>query len=130
MVCQHPNSGLLCPQIWGYRSDYVQEIANKTFPERAPLDKDHTTTAIQQEWTLVNSDDSLIDNGDSILKELIQVSFDHSRLIKWQAGDMAIIDNIRCAHWRMNGVPDQPRKIYQVQSEPFFASDMAAPVSD
>lgn len=127
MVCQHPNSGALCPQIWSYRSADVQEIANQTFPERAPLDQDQMTSVVQQNWTPISRDGTPIENADSIHRELTQVTFDNAYLIKWQAGDMAMVDNIRCAHWRMNGVAEEPRKIFQLQSEPFFASDMAAP---
>ena len=57
------------------------------------------------------------------MDELINATFENSRLVRWQPGDITIVDNIRCAHWRMNGYADQPRKIYQLQAEPFLATD-------
>lgn len=59
------------------------------------------------------------------MDELIEATFSHSRLVRWREGDVTIVDNIRCAHWRMNGHSNQPRAIYQLQAEPFLASDLA-----
>jgi Taurine catabolism dioxygenase TauD, TfdA family len=48
-----------------------------------------------------------------------------STLMAWKRGDIAIIDNIRMAHWRMNGVQGQ-RKLVQVQLGNFDANDLGS----
>lgn len=130
LLCRHPESGLLCPQIWAYLGDSVHKAASDTFPERTPLDKENMASTWKLEWKLTQHDGTPITNGLAIMDELIKATFTHSRLVRWKAGDITIVDNIRCAHWRMNGHADQPRKIYQLQADPFLATDLALNFSD
>lgn len=125
LLCRHPDSGLLCPQIWAYRGDSVHQAASNTFPERTPLDKENMASTWKLEWKLKRKDGTSISNALAIMDELIEATFSHSRLVRWREGDVTIVDNIRCAHWRMNGHSNQPRAIYQLQAEPFLASDLA-----
>ena len=46
-------------------------------------------------------------------------------LLQWQKGDVALIDNIKIAHWRMNGKQGQ-RKLMQIQANVFNADQHAA----
>ena len=39
-------------------------------------------------------------------------------LLQWQKGDVAIVDNIKIAHWRMNGKQGN-RKLIQIQANVF-----------
>ena len=41
-------------------------------------------------------------------------------LLQWQKGDVALIDNIKIDHWRMNGKQGQ-RKLMQIQANAFNA---------
>ena len=41
-------------------------------------------------------------------------------LLQWQKGDVAIVDNIKIAHWRMNGEQGN-RKLIQIQANAFNA---------
>ncbi|MFP6845950.1 MAG: TauD/TfdA family dioxygenase [Thalassolituus sp.] len=123
VLCRHPDNGLLCPQIWAYRGDSVYAAASKTFPERKPLDNECMASTWRLEWKLTQHNGNPISNKFALMDELINATFENSRLVRWQPGDITIVDNIRCAHWRMNGYADQPRKIYQLQAEPFLATD-------
>ncbi|MDF1782322.1 MAG: TauD/TfdA family dioxygenase [Alcanivoracaceae bacterium] len=122
-VCEHPETGLPCPQIWAYLGDSVYSAASETFPERTPLDKECMASTWQMKWTLSDRNGTEIPEGVKLMDELIKATFEHSRLIKWQTGDITVVDNIRCAHWRMNGHADQPRKIFQLQAEPYLSTD-------
>jgi hypothetical protein len=44
-------------------------------------------------------------------------------LLQWQKGDVALIDNIKIAHWRMNGKQGQ-RKLMQIQANVFNADSV------
>ena len=46
--------------------------------------------------------------------------FKHAYLVNWQKGDLALIDNVRIGHWRMNGEQGM-RKLVQIQVEAFNA---------
>ena len=43
-------------------------------------------------------------------------------LLQWQKGDVAIVDNIKIAHWRMNGEQGN-RKLIQIQANVFNADE-------
>lgn len=123
LICRQPESGLPCPQIWAYLGDSVFNAASNTFPERTPLEKECMASTWKMKWTLSERNGDVIPEGVELMDELIQATFRQSRLIKWQQGDITVVDNIRCAHWRMNGHADQPRKIFQLQAEPYLATD-------
>lgn len=123
LVCRHPETEIPCPQIWAYLGDSVYNAASETFPERTPLDKECMASTWQMKWTLSDHEGSKIPEGVALMDELIRATFELSRLIQWQKGDITVVDNIRCAHWRMNGHADQPRKIFQLQAEPYRATD-------
>lgn len=122
-VCQQPETGVPCPQIWAYLGDSVYNAASETFPERTPLEKECMASTWQMKWTLSNSNGEVIPEGVELMNELIEQTFAQSRLIKWQKGDITVVDNLRCAHWRMNGHADQPRKVFQLQAEPYLSTD-------
>jgi len=44
-------------------------------------------------------------------------------LLQWQKGDVALIDNIKIDHWRMNGKQGQ-RKLMQIQANVFNADSV------
>lgn len=125
MVCRHPETGKLCPQIWAYRGDTVYNAACDTFAERTPLDRECMADTWQIGWSLKDKDGKTLTNGIDLMDELIKSTFEHSRLICWKQGDIAVVDNLRCSHWRMNGHIDQPRKIFQLQAVPYQATDLA-----
>ncbi|MEK9712732.1 MAG: TauD/TfdA family dioxygenase [Thalassolituus sp.] len=124
MVCRHPETGMLCPQIWAYRGDTVYNAASETFAERTPLDRECMADTWQIGWSLKGKDGKPIENGVELMDELIKATFKHARLVSWQQGDIAVVDNIRCSHWRMNGFADQPRRVFQLQAVPYQASDL------
>jgi len=123
MVCRHPEHQIACPQIWAYRGDTVHQAASDTFPERTPLDPECMASTWQMKWNLTDRTGQPIEHGVAMMDELIEATFKACRLVRWQQGDITVVDNIRCAHWRMNGHADQPRKVYQLQAVPFLASD-------
>ncbi|WP_281963425.1 hypothetical protein [Acinetobacter johnsonii] len=44
-------------------------------------------------------------------------------MLQWQKGDVALIDNIKIDHWRMNGKQGQ-RKLMQIQANVFNADSV------
>lgn len=46
-------------------------------------------------------------------------------LLQWQKGDVAIVDNIKIAHWRMNGEQGN-RNLIQILANVFNADEYYA----
>ncbi len=66
------------------------------------------------------------DKGQSIAwsaseqREMFDRIFERAFLMAWQKGDIALVDNIRIGHWRMNGEQGN-RKLVQIQANAFNA---------
>ena len=66
------------------------------------------------------------DKGESIAwsaaeqREMFDHIFERAFLMAWQKGDIALVDNIRIGHWRMNGEQGN-RKLVQIQANAFNA---------
>ncbi len=56
---------------------------------------------------------------------LFEALYHDALLLQWQKGDVALVDNIKIAHWRMNGKQGQ-RKLMQIQANVFNADQYAA----
>ena len=90
--------------------------------------KDSTADGMNLTWELCN------DKGESIAwsaaeqREMFDRIFERAFLMAWQKGDIALVDNIRIGHWRMNGEQGN-RKLVQIQANAFNADLYQAQIS-
>lgn len=124
-VCANPETGQLCLQPWPFARNTINAVhsaAKRAFPDRGEITKDITASAINLTWELLDNHGDVIAWSEDEQKNLFEHIFKRAILIPWQKGDIALIDNIRIGHWRMNGVQGN-RKLVQIQAEPFNAND-------
>ncbi len=123
-VCAVPETGELCVQPWAFArntNEAVRDAAVAAFPGRGPIEKDSTAEGMNLTWELCDDDGRTIDWSPEEQRALFQAIFDRAYLMEWQRGDIALIDNVRVGHFRMNG-EQGTRKLVQIQTKPFDAS--------
>ena len=123
MVCSVPETGDLCLQPWAFAkntNDAAHASAVANFTGRGEILKDSTADGMNLTWELCD------DKGESIAwsaaeqREMFDRIFERAFLMAWQKGDIALVDNIRIGHWRMNGEQGN-RKLVQIQANAFNA---------
>lgn len=126
-VCMHPVTGDACLQPWAFARNTngaALEAATQTFSDRPGLSRCPNAEGTHYLWGLYAQNDKALPWDEAEQRALFAHIYQSSTLMAWQRGDIAIIDNIRMAHWRMNGVQGQ-RKLVQVQLGNFDANDFA-----
>ena len=124
-VVRHPETGNPCFQPWSFAINTnasVHRMAQKTFPGRGPIQKDTTAEELNMDWQIENKNGELEGWVQEDHDEVFKTIFEHAYLMQWQKGDVAIVDNVKCGHWRMNGEQGE-RKIIQIQANSFNAED-------
>ncbi|OUS32619.1 hypothetical protein A9Q99_00045 [Gammaproteobacteria bacterium 45_16_T64] len=124
-VVKHPETNQLCIQPWAFAKNTngsVQRMAQATFQKRGPLTKDCTAEELNMNWRLCDSNGEIIKWDEKDHDEFFQLIFENAYLMQWEKGDVAIVDNVKCGHWRMNGKQGD-RKIIQIQANHFNADD-------
>jgi Taurine catabolism dioxygenase TauD, TfdA family len=128
MVCAHPETGLPCLQPWAFAQNtnpHVFESAVAHFPDRGISHRCSNAEQTQLRWDLCDEQGRSVGWSDAEQREMFDTIFDRAHLLNWQKGDIAVVDNIRIGHWRMNGEQGQ-RKLVQVQLDSFNAMDIRA----
>ncbi len=116
-VCVHPVTGEACLQPWAFTlntNGHAQASAERAWPDRAPLDPCPNAQNTEYLWGLCDADGKTMSWTEEEQQELFDTIYQRAFLMDWRKGDIALIDNVRAGHWRMNGVQGQ-RKLMQVQ---------------
>lgn len=122
-VCAHPETGDVCLQPWAFARNtntHVHAAANGIFTGRGPIGRCENADGTNYLWDLCDAKGQDIAWTDSEQHAFFEDLFKHAYLVNWQKGDLALIDNVRIGHWRMNGEQGQ-RKLVQIQVEAFNA---------
>ena len=76
-------------------------------------------------WELCDVKGHSVEWSTTEQRQLFDNIFDKAYLMNWQKGDIALVDNIKIGHWRMNGEQGN-RKLVQIQANAFDANQFQA----
>lgn len=123
-VIQHPHTRETVLQPWAFAKNLnhiAYQTARSSFSNRGELNPDSTAEGMQLTWEIVDKDGQLIEWHEHEKQMLFKSLYENAFLLQWKKGDIAIVDNIKIAHWRMNGLQGN-RKLIQIQANPFDAN--------
>ncbi|MEY4763517.1 MAG: hypothetical protein RI907_190 [Pseudomonadota bacterium] len=130
-VSTHPETGDLCLQPWAFARNtntHVHAAAKACYGDtRGHIDRCPNADGTNYIWDLCDEQGRDVSWTDAEQREFFDDMFKHAYLVKWQKGDVAVVDNVRMGHWRMNGKQGN-RKLVQIQVESFDA-DLHPPVA-
>lgn len=129
-VCKHPETGDICLQPWAFARNtntHVHAAANDVFTGRGPIGRCENADSTNYIWDLCDAQGKPIEWTEQEQHDFFADLFKHAYLVNWQKGDLALIDNVRMGHWRMNGEQGK-RKLVQIQVESFNAEQYQVPM--
>lgn len=129
LVCTVPETGQLCLQPWAFARNTnaaAHAAAVDNFKGRGEILKDSTADGMNLTWELCDGDGQTIAWSAEEQRDMFDRIFKKTFLMAWQKGDIALVDNIRIGHWRMNGEQGK-RKLVQIQANAFNADLYQAP---
>lgn len=124
-VIQHPNTNEHVLQPWAFArntNDLAYHAALNSFKNRGEIKPDSTADGMQLTWEIYDHKNNKIEWNQEDQLNFFKALYEDSFLLQWQKGDIAIVDNIKIAHWRMNGIQGN-RKLIQIQANAFNACD-------
>ena len=124
LVCTQPETELVCPQPWAFARNTVDaalDAARTVFTGRGRIDGDHSAAGMDLSWSLQDEDGNPIDWSPDEQRTLFEAIYRRATLVSWQKNDVLLVDNLRMAHWRMNGEQGL-RKLVQIQANTFDAN--------
>lgn len=128
-ACVVPGTDDIAVQPWAFARNSNQQVlkaAQAIFKHRGELTTDSTADALNMHWDIIDQQgDSLGWNEEEQLT-LFKTIFSEAHLMDWQQGDVALIDNVRLGHWRMDGIQGN-RQLIQIQSAPIDIREHKAP---
>lgn len=116
-VCTHPETGDLCLQPWAFArntNEQAHAAAEAVFQGRGEIKRCPNADGTNYIWDLCDIKNQVVEWTESEKRELFEAMYRHSFLMEWQKGDIALVDNVRMGHWRMNGEQGN-RQLVQIQ---------------
>lgn len=125
LVIKHPVTQKLALQPWAFANNtnpFAYQAAQNCFENRGDIQIDSTADGMQLTWEIFNQQGHQVEWTDQEKQAFFDAMYRDALLLQWQKGDVAIVDNIKIAHWRMNGEQGN-RKLIQIQANVFNADD-------
>lgn len=125
LVIHHPETKKLVLQPWAFANNtnsFAHTAAQNSFENRGDIYIDSTADGMQLTWEIYNQQGQQIEWTDPEKQQFFDALYQDALLLQWQKGDVAIVDNVKIAHWRMNGEQGN-RKLIQIQANVFNADD-------
>jgi len=119
-ACVVPGNGDIAVQPWAFSRNanpQVLKAAQEIFTGRGELTTDSTADALNMFWDIINDDGESMGWSEQEQLTLFRTIFAEAHLMDWKQGDVALLDNVRMGHWRMDGVQGN-RQLIQIQSAP------------
>lgn len=126
LVIRSPEMQQPCLQPWQFaRNTHKQAYAaaREVYTDRGELQPDSTATGVNLHWNLADREGNPLPWSDDEKQALFEQLYRDAYFMEWQKGDIAILDNIRIGHWRMNGEQGN-RKLIQIQTNAFNADPL------
>ena len=123
-VCTVPETGQACLQPWAFARNtnrQVRDAARAVFTGRGEIGLDSTAQGMDLAWDLCDREGRPLPWSTDEQRLVFETIFRRATLMAWQKGDIALVDNIRIGHWRMNGEQGN-RKLVQIQATAFNAA--------
>lgn len=120
-VCTVPGTEDRSLQPWAFARSTnaaAHAAAVAAFPGRGELHPDSTADQMDLAWTLCDEAGKPIEWSAEEQRDLFDRIYSQALLLEWQKGDIALVDNVRMGHWRMNGEQGN-RKLVQIQTGMF-----------
>lgn len=127
LVISHPETHKKVVQPWAFAfntNPFAYQAAKKCFDDRGEIQIDSTANGMQLTWEIFSEDGNQIEWTDDEKQAFFDAMYQNALLLEWEKGDIAIVDNIKIAHWRMNGEQGD-RKLIQIQANAFNADEYA-----
>lgn len=125
LVIHHPDTKKRVIQPWAFANNtnpFAHRAAKDCFLNRGEIEIDSTADGMQLTWEIYNHQGQQIEWTDEEKQQFFNAMYQDALLLQWQKGDVAIVDNIKIAHWRMNGEQGN-RKLIQIQANMFNADE-------
>jgi hypothetical protein len=130
LVCFHPEKKVLCLQPWPFfknTANAVHNAARACFPDRKNIRQpDPLANASNGEWRLTTKLGQNIEWDEDEKTMFFKKIFSTMKALKWQQGDVFIIDNIYYGHGRLEDNGSCERKLHQLQLGSFDAGEFPA----
>jgi Taurine catabolism dioxygenase TauD, TfdA family len=130
-VCAHPETGEISLQPWAFARNtntQVHAAAQAVFTGRGQIGRCENADGTNYIWDLCDEQGKDIEWTDEDKYNFFEDVFKHAFLVNWQKDDIALVDNVRMGHWRMNGEQGN-RRLMQIQVESFNAEEHKVPAS-
>ncbi|OTG84617.1 hypothetical protein B9T33_02215 [Acinetobacter sp. ANC 5054] len=125
LVIHHPDTKKRVIQPWAFANNtnpFAHRAAQQCFEARGEIEIDSTADGMQLTWEIYNAQGEQIEWTDAEKQQFFEALYQDALLLQWHKGDVAIVDNIKIAHWRMNGEQGN-RKLIQIQANVFNADE-------
>ena len=122
-VIVHPETRKKAIQPWAFAHNtnrFVHQAAQACFKDRGMIQPDANAERLQLSWDLFTKSGKKIEWTDQEKQHFFDALYRDAVLVQWEKGDIAIVDNIKIAHWRMNGEHGK-HKLVQIQANIFHA---------
>ena len=120
-ACRLPDADGIAVQPWSFARNsnaQVHRAAADVFTGRGEISRDSTADALNMHWDLVDRDGQSLGWSKEEQYQFFHTIFREAYLMNWEKNDIALLDNVRLGHWRMNGIQGN-RQLIQVQANPF-----------
>ncbi|MEN8991209.1 MULTISPECIES: TauD/TfdA family dioxygenase [unclassified Acinetobacter] len=125
LVIHHPDTKKHVIQPWAFANNtnpFAHQAAKNCFENRGEIEIDSTADGMQLTWEIYTPEGQQIEWNDAEKQQFFDAMYKDALLLQWHKGDVAIVDNIKIAHWRMNGEQGN-RKLIQIQANAFNADE-------
>ncbi|WP_353293212.1 TauD/TfdA family dioxygenase [Thalassolituus maritimus] len=124
-----PGTDDIAVQPWAFARNanpQVLKAAQDVFSGRGELTTDSTADALNMRWDVVDKEGESQGWSPQEQYTLFKTIFSNAHLMEWQKGDIALVDNVRMGHWRMDGIQGK-RRLIQIQSTPIDITEHTVP---
>lgn len=132
LVIIHPVTKQKVIQPWAFAfntNPFVHQAAKNNFKGRGDIEIDSTADGMNLTWEIYDAQQQqVLPWSDAEKQHFFDAMYKDALLLQWQKGDIALVDNIKIAHWRMNGEQGN-RKLIQIQADVFNADEHYAAAS-
>lgn len=122
-VITHPDTQRLAIQPWVFANNthtFAHHTTQTICKHRGSLQSGFTANHMQLSWELFTYTGEKIEWTHQEKQLYFDALYRDALLVQWQQGDIALVDNIKIAHWRIND-GNESHNLLQIQANVFHA---------